>query len=164
MESTVIVSDRLPVAIAEVVKLLEDQGMVLTYKDWNQLYKEEGEVVFESSSKEPFYRIHIGSKAYYLEFDLHWESFTQIENQEQRLQAYSIVLKTMDDLGYHNQILMMSDTRCSVYDTIPDGWALEDILNIRSEDLPCMISKVGPLGLVVDDINVYDMNSPELLL
>ncbi len=163
MESTIIVSDRLPVAIAKVVKLLEDQGMVLTYKDWSQLYKEEGAVVFESSSEGLFYKIHIGAKAYYLEFDLHWESFTQIENREQRLQAYSVVLKTMDDLGYFNQILIMSDTRCSVYDTVPDGWSVEDILNIRSEDLPCMVSKVGVLGLVVDDINVFDMNSFELL-
>ena len=154
MESTIIVSDRLPVAIAKVVKLLEDQGMVLTYKDWSQLYKEEGAVVFESSSEGFFWLSKI---------TLDWESFTQIENREQRLQAYSVVLKTMDDLGYFNQILIMSDTRCSVYDTVPDGWSVEDILNIRSEDLPCMVSKVGVLGLVVDDINVFDMNSFELL-
>ncbi len=161
MGNVIVISNRDPKPIEEVILGLKMKGLSLVDDNYKEVFSSEGQVIFEFVSATLHFKIHVGKKSYYIDFDRIWESF--LCSVRENLELYNYVLEIMDVLGRFDQVLLLnSEETFTVYDNVCEGFSLEDITGIKS--IQGMISNVNDEGLKKEYINVFDMRFPEYII
>lgn len=129
MENIIIIANHKKKSLSEIVYSLSSINILPKNDDWIQIYQTEGQIIFELFIRnEKLGILHVGKSAYYIDLFSDWNDF--IDDFNLRLKILGDIVWLMSYVGFEKLFAVISSSDFEgIYDSICDGYSLDDIMN-----------------------------------